>query len=223
MDPVLRRFGILSLICWTGAFIVIALAWSGLSQSTDEVGLRGLRVVADSLPAFFTSVMRGISWLGNGWPRSILAAAFILYLMIRRLARAASYVLYTTLGIAALNAWGLKSLLARARPDIVPRLVEIDQSWSLPSGHAANSAAVYGAIALVATVLWWRKRQRRAIWTIAATLVGLIGLSRVWLGVHWPSDVVAGWLVGAGWALLLAVLLKPVQARVAVTPPSKPV
>jgi len=217
MDPVRRRFGILSLICWIGALIVIVLAWKGVSQPVDDAGMRGLRALADALPSFVTSIMRGISWLGDGWPRSILAAAFIIYLMILRLARAASYVLYTTLGIAAINAWALKPLLARARPDIVTRLVEVDQSWSLPSGHAANSAAVYGAIAIVATVLWWRKRQRRAIWATVMTLVVLIGLSRVWLGVHWPSDVVAGWLVGAGWALLLAVLLKPVQARAAVS------
>ena len=76
--------------------------------------------------------------------------------MIRKLQRAASYILYTTLGIAALNAWVLKALVERPRPDIVPRLIDVDASFSLPSGHAANSAAVYGAMALVATVIWWR-------------------------------------------------------------------
>jgi len=221
MDPVIRRFARISLICWLLGALVIALAWSGVLQSFDEAALRGLRGVGDALPPLVTDIMRGASWLGDGWPRSMLAAAFIVYLMIRRLARAASYILYTALGIAALNAWVLKAIVARARPEIVTRLVEVDQSWSLPSGHAANSAAVYGAIALVATVLWWRKRQRRAIWTVAGVLVALIGVSRVWLGVHWPSDVVAGWLIGAGWASLLAVLLKPVQARAA-TPPPKP-
>jgi len=221
MDPIIRRFAWTSLACWSLAALTILLAWSGAIQSVDEAALRGLRGVGDALPAFVTDAMRGASWLGDGWPRSILAASFIVYLMIRRLARAASYILYTTLGIAALNAWVLKAILTRARPDIVTRLVEVDQSWSLPSGHAANSAAVYGAIALVATVLWWRRRQRRAIWAAAGIVIFLIGVSRVWLGVHWPSDVVAGWLVGAGWASLLAVLLKPVQAR-AVTPPPKP-
>lgn len=222
MDPIVRRFAWLSLTCWLAGGAVVALAWSGVLQPFDEAALRDLRGIADALPRFVTDLMRGASWLGDGWPRSILAAAFIVYLMIRRLARAASYILYTALGIAALNAWVFKAVLSRARPDIVMRLVDVDQSWSLPSGHAANSAAVYGAIALVATVLWWRKRQRRAIWAATGVLVFAIGLSRVWLGVHWPSDVVAGWLVGAGWALLLAVLLKPVQARGVPTPPRKP-
>jgi undecaprenyl-diphosphatase len=222
MDPIVRRFARLSLICWLAGILVIALAWGGVLQSFDDAALRGLRSFGNALPGFATDLMRGASWLGDGWPRSILAIGFIVYLMIRRLARAASYILYTALGIAALNAWVLKAIVMRARPDIVPRLVEVDQSWSLPSGHAANSAAVYGAIALVATVLWWRKRQRRAIWAVTGLLVFAIGLSRVWLGVHWPSDVVAGWLVGAGWALLLGVLLKPVQMRGTVTPPRKP-
>ena len=222
MDPIVRRFAWLSLTCGLAGALVMVLAWSGILQHADEVMLRGLREAGNALPGFVTDLMRGASRLGDGWPRSILALAFIVYLMIRRLARTASYILYTMLGIAALNAWVLKAILTRARPDIVPRLVEVDQSWSLPSGHAANSAAVYGAIALVATVLWWRRRQRRAIWAAAGALVFVIGLSRIWLGVHWPSDVVAGWLVGAGWALLLAVLLKPVQARGASTPPRKP-
>lgn len=183
--------------------------------------MRGLRALVDRGPPLLTDIMRGASWLGDGWPRSLAAAAFIVFLLVRRLARAASYILYTALGIAALNAWALKPILLRARPEIVARLVEVDQSWSLPSGHAANSAAVYGAIAVVATVLWWRKRQRRAIWAATGLVVFAIGLSRVWLGVHWPSDVLAGWALGAGWATLLAVLLKPVQARQINQPPKQ--
>jgi undecaprenyl-diphosphatase len=221
MDPVVRRFARISLACWLLAVFVIALAWIGVTQHLDEAAMRGLRTLVDRGPPVLTSIMLGATWLGDGWPRSLIAAAFIVFLLVRRLARAASYILYTALGIAALNAWVLKPLLVRARPEIVARLIEVDQSWSLPSGHAANSAAVYGAIAVVASVLWWRKRQRRAIWTGIGLVVFTIGLSRVWLGVHWPSDVVAGWLLGAGWATLLAVVLKPVQAR-QISPPQKP-
>ena len=213
MDAVNRRFLKIGLACWAVAAIVIALAASGMTLGLDRAVLTGLRQITGALPEAANGVMRGISWLGDGWPRSLLAVGFILFLMFKRMLRPASYILYTALGIAALNAWALKPLLARARPDIVPYLVQVDQSFSLPSGHAANSAAVYGAVALIASVLWWRKRQRRAIWGAAGVLVFLIGLSRVWLGVHWPSDVVAGWLVGAGWAFLLAAALKPVLAR----------
>ena len=214
MDPVLSRLRRISLVCAALAVVVIALAWSGMTQPLDGWAILGLRDLADRWTPMLADAMRGLSWMGNGLPRSLIALAFIVFLMVRKLQRAASYILYTTLGIAALNSWVLKAIVTRARPDIVPRLVEVDSSWSLPSGHAANSAAVYGAMALVATVIWWRRRQRRTIWTVAGLLVFGIGLSRVWLGVHWPSDVVAGWLVGAAWATGLAVLLKPVQARV---------
>lgn len=214
MDPVIRRLFRLSMICLGLAVLVMALAVSGVTQPIDERMLLGLRQATDAAPPVLNDLARGVTWMGNGLPRSLIAAAFILFLMIRKLQRAASYVLYTTLGIAALNAWVLKSLFTRARPEIVTRLIDVDASWSLPSGHAANSAAVYGAMALVATVIWWRKAQRRTIWAITGLLVFLIGLSRVWLGVHWPSDVIAGWLLGAGWALLVAVVIKPVQSRV---------
>ena len=215
MDPVLSRLRRISLVCAGLSIVVIALAWSGLTQPLDSWAILGLRGWADRWTPMLADAMRALSWMGNGWPRSLIALAFILFLLVRRLQRAASYILYTALGIAALNSWVLKGLVTRARPDIVPRLVEVDGSWSLPSGHAANSAAVYGAMALVATVLWWRRAQRRTIWTGTALLVFGIGLSRVWLGVHWPSDVIAGWLVGAAWATGLAVFLKPVRARVA--------
>lgn len=213
MDSVNRRFLKIGIICWLLGAIVIALAASGMTMGADRAIMLALRGTSGTLPEAANGVMRGLSWMGDGWPRSVIAAAFVMMLMLRKMLRPASYILYTAIGIAALNGWVLKPLLARARPDIVDRLVQVPESFSLPSGHAANSAAVYGAIALISTVLWWRKRQRRAIWAGAATLVFLIGLSRVWLGVHWPSDVVAGWLVGAGWTFLLAALLRPVLAR----------
>ncbi|RJF90478.1 phosphatase PAP2 family protein [Sphingomonas cavernae] len=213
MDAVNARFLKIGLAAWVAAAIVIALVLTGVMPPLDTAAMLGLRAITEPFPDWTDATMRGASWFGDGWPRSLIALAFIGYLVWRKLYRAVSYVLYTALGIAALNAWVLKALFHRPRPEIVERLTDVDATWSLPSGHAANSAAVYGAMALIATVLWWRKRQRHAIWTVTGLLVLVIGLSRIWLGVHWPSDVVAGWLVGAGWALLLAVALKPVQAR----------
>lgn len=213
MDPVNARFLKLGLAAWALAAFVIALVLAGALPPLDAAAITGLRALTEPLPDWADVAMRGVSWFGDGWPRSLIALGFMVYLIRRKLYRAASYILYAALGMAALNAWVLKALFHRPRPEIVERLTDVDATWSLPSGHAANSAAVYGAIALIAGVLWWRRRQRRAIRVAAALVVLLIGLARVWLGVHWPSDVLAGWLVGIGWALLLAVLLKPVQAR----------
>lgn len=211
-DPVIRRLLIIGSLCWLAAVIVIALAWMGANAGMDRAVIDNLESPAETMPVV-TEVMRWASWLGD-WPRRFaIAGAFFAYLVWRRFGRTASYILYTTLGIWALNAWVLKPLFGRARPDEAGDLVAVGASHALPSGHAANAAAVFTAIALVASVIWWRKAQRRAIWTAAAIAILLIGVSRVWLAAHWPSDVAAGWLVGAGWALLLAALLKPVKAR----------
>lgn len=214
MDRLQRRFLLAAVVCLLLAAALIAIAWSGMSHAADEAVIRAVHGKGGEIAE---GAMRAATFVGDGWPRSLLAAAFIVFLLVRRYARAASYILYTAIGIAALNAWVLKAFIKRPRPELVERLIDVDQSWSLPSGHAANSAAVYGAIALIAATIWWRRAQRRLIWTGAAFVVLMVGVSRVWLGVHWPSDVLAGWLVGAAWALGLAALLKPVQARVHMT------
>lgn len=211
-DPVVRRLLLIGAGCWLLAAVVIALALSGASARFDLAAIATLRPVAEVNLAI-TEVMRWATALGDWQVRLAIAGAFFAYLVWRRFARQASYILYTTLGMWMLNAWVLKPLLGRARPDTAGELVGVSQTYALPSGHSANAAAVFTAIALVASVIWWRKVQRRAIWAVATIAVVAVGFSRVWLAVHWPSDVLSGWLVGVGWALLLAALLKPVKAR----------
>lgn len=198
--------------CWLLAVVVIALALAGWTARFDLDAIAWLRPIAE-VNLTITEIMRWATGLGDWQVRSAIAAAFFAYLVWRRFARAASYILYTTLGMWMLNAWVLKPLLGRARPETAGELVGVSLTYALPSGHSANAAAVFTAIALVASVIWWRKLQRRAIWAAATIAVVAVGFSRVWLAVHWPSDVLAGWLVGVGWALLLAALLKPVKAR----------
>jgi len=211
-DPVVRRLLLIGAGCWLLAVVVIALVLTGWTARFDLAVIASLRPVAEANPAI-TEVMRWATALGDWQVRIAIAAAFFAYLVWRRFGRAASYILYTTLGIWALNAWVLKPLLGRVRPETAGELVGVSQSYALPSGHSANAAAVFAAIALVASVIWWRKVQRRTIWAAVTVAIIAVGFSRVWLAVHWPSDVAAGWLVGLGWALLLAALLKPVKAR----------
>lgn len=94
----------------------------------------------------------------------------------------------------------LKWAFARPRPDIVPHLVEVS-SASFPSGHAMLSAAIYLSLAAILAQIASRRRQKLYIMGIALLLTGIIGLSRVYLGVHYPSDVIAGWMIGIAWAL----------------------
>ena len=106
----------------------------------------------------------------------------------------------------------LKQIFGRERPEVVPHLVQVD-SLSFPSGHAFNSAIVY----LTLGALLARTEQRRAakvyILACAFLLAVIIGFSRVYLGVHYPSDVVAGWCAGAAWAAASATLARRLQHR----------
>ncbi len=101
----------------------------------------------------------------------------------------------------------LKSWIARPRPELVPHLVQVTNA-SFPSGHAMISSAVYLTLALMLAEGMprdgWRGRAGRvAAVAFFSLLAVLIGMSRVYLGVHWPSDVLAGWCFGTAWALLV--------------------
>ena len=138
-------------------------------------------------------MLRNFTLLGN-WPTvvgvSVAAAAWLVATGHRR---AALLLLGITL-IGRLLVEGIKLGVHRARPDAVDHLVAV-YSLSFPSGHSANSMIVYLGIALLA----FDNPQHRRPAAIAAALLltFLIGLSRPMLGVHWPSDVIAGWAFGA--------------------------
>jgi undecaprenyl-diphosphatase len=99
----------------------------------------------------------------------------------------------------------IKAVVARPRPQ-VGHLVITATGFSFPSGHATQSAAAYGAIALVVRARYGARTGRWAV-GLAVVVTATVGLSRVYLGVHWPSDVVAGWLLGTAWLWCCATTL----------------
>ncbi len=105
------------------------------------------------------------------------------------------------LGVAASAL--LKFAFGRARPDVVAHLVSVDTA-SFPSGHAMNSAVVYLTMAVLLARGQTQRGARVYIVAIGVLLTLMIGLSRVYLGVHWPTDVLVGWVFGASWAMLIA-------------------
>ncbi|MGN7158568.1 phosphatase PAP2 family protein [Sphingomonas sp. SAFR-052] len=147
----------------------------------------------------FTSMVRDVTALGSTTVLTILVAFVALLL--------ASMGRWRTGALVALacssGSWAnvlLKHAVARTRPDLVPHLMA-ETSNSFPSGHAANSAIVYLTLATLAWPLLRRPAARAFAMAAAVLLVIAIGASRVYLGVHWPSDVLAGWLFGALWAI----------------------
>jgi len=94
----------------------------------------------------------------------------------------------------------LKEAFARPRPQLAPDGLFV-YTASFPSGHAMVSAVVYLTLGALIARLAPRTRLKLYIMTVAVILTGLVGFSRIYLGAHWPSDVLAGWAVGAAWAL----------------------
>lgn len=120
------------------------------------------------------------------------------HLMLARRRYAGGVLAVSALGAMAMN-HALKLLFARPRPDLVEHLVGV-VTPSMPSGHALLSTAIYFTLAGLVGDTNSRTAVRRYLLIVAACLSGLIGLSRIYLGVHWPSDVLAGWAVGGLWA-----------------------
>jgi undecaprenyl-diphosphatase len=156
---------------------------------------------ADPLgPKWLEEAGRDVTALGGYAVLSMLVALVVAYELISRRYHAALLVLGATLG-GLLVGHLLKDLYDRPRPELVPHLTHVSTS-SFPSGHAMLSAVVYLTLgALLARLVegWWAK-----FYFIAAAfaLTGLVGLSRVYLGVHYPTDVLAGWAAGLSWAIL---------------------
>ena len=126
----------------------------------------------------------------------VLSAAGLLIFLRRR--TDALWLVAMAAGAMLLN-HGLKVIFARARPDVVGHVVDV-ATYSFPSGHALLSAAVYLTLALLIGREVARPAARRWLFGLAVLLTLLIGSSRVYLGVHWPSDVLGGWLIGSLWA-----------------------
>jgi undecaprenyl-diphosphatase len=125
--------------------------------------------------------------------------------------RMALFVLLASAGGWILNS-ALKSVFGRPRPDIVPHLRDV-MTLSFPSGHAMTSAAVY--LTLGALLMRAASRPVTKLYCMAAAMIAtlLIGASRVYLGVHYPTDVLAGWMIGMAWALLCWILEQLVERR----------
>ena len=212
IDP--RHALMASAVCWIGFAVVVIAVLGGRSGEFDAAGLRLWRTGIDLHPRgspWLVEAVRDYTALGGVLLRNLFAIGGIVALLFLRLRREA-----TLLALTIMSGWlvntAIKTLVSRPRPDIVSHLTEAG-GLSFPSGHSFNSAVVYISIALAFAALSPRQSVRATIVFSAMALTLLIALSRVWLGVHYPSDAIAGWLGGAGWAFLASALLyRPARA-----------
>lgn len=169
----------------------------------EENWMRELRgnTSPDSLGRIWSKeVARDITALGSMVVLTVLTGLVAGFLVLSRRWGATLFLVIAAIGGQTLNA-SLKAFYARERPDPSLRWIEID-SHSFPSGHATSSACIYLTLAVLLARLATTTGQKIYFIGAAIFLSFIVGLSRVYLGVHYPSDVVAGWAVGIAWAEL---------------------
>ncbi|WP_232494008.1 phosphatase PAP2 family protein [Novosphingobium kaempferiae] len=200
-------------LCWLGVVLCTLAVHGGQAEMLDRAGLLFWRddTLAPRGSTKLLEMVRDVTALGGVLLRNLLAIAAVVGLLFLKLRREAALFTLTVIS-GWLVSGALKALVGRERPEIVPHLTEAG-GHSFPSGHSFGAAVVYIAMALAFAALSPRISVR---WTLIGAAMALslaIAWSRVWLGVHWPSDVIAGWLGGAGWAFLASALLhRPAKA-----------
>ena len=188
---------------------------SGETKEFDEWVLNNLRdngtLKSPIAPAWFNGLMTDITALGGATIIFMITAAVVFYLMIQKQYEFMLLILVATIG-GALLSFGLKELFSRERPPLIFHLLTV-KSMSFPSGHAMMSSVVYLTQGALLAKVQSNKNLRVYILLVAVMLVFLIGLSRIYLGVHYPTDVLAGWSVGLAWASLCWFAARYLQRR----------
>lgn len=175
----------------------------GHAGSFDQTGLLLFRDEQGHLlgPEWVSVITRDITALGSNWILLFGMAVMSLVFTLRRHYLQAIELLVMALG-GVFFSMGAKYLFERPRPDLVPHLIEV-YTPSFPSGHATMSMVCFLGGALVISKMWSERSARRTLVAAAVLSSLMVGISRVMLGVHWPSDVLAGWLLGILWVLLV--------------------
>jgi undecaprenyl-diphosphatase len=194
----------LSALLAVGFYTLSRAVVRGATGDLDRRAVLAMRNASDLSdphgPRWVEEVGRDFTALGGVAVITLLTATVVAFFWLSNMHRAATYVAVATVG-AVIISTGLKELFARPRPNLVPHGSHVYLS-SFPSGHSAIAAAAYLTLGLVASQFVVKRRLKVLFIGVAMFVTGAVGVSRVYLGVHWPSDVLAGWAVGLSWALV---------------------
>lgn len=178
----------------------ILLAFRTAGDPNDPVG-----------PLWVEEAMRDLTALGSTSVLMFIVLSVYVYLLLAGKPKTALFIFVSIAGGQLLSSL-LKLGVDRPRPDLVSHLAEV-YTLSFPSGHAMLSAVTYLTLgSLLARVLPGRLLKSYVL-AVAVVATLLVGISRVYLGVHWPSDVLAGWCAGSAWAMLCWLVSRRVLPR----------
>ncbi|MFJ9663180.1 phosphatase PAP2 family protein [Streptomyces sp. NPDC101219] len=192
--PAARSAGVLAL-CSALLLFLVALRWRPLLALDRDISRTTHRWAVEE-PGLTRTARILTDWVWDPLTLRVLCGAVVVLLLWRYAARWTAVWLVLTVALAAALQQGMKAAVGRARP-VWPDPVDSAHYAAFPSGHAMTATVVLGLL------LWLLHRRGvgpRLWWTavaLAVISVAGVGLTRVWLGVHWPTDVLAGWLLGA--------------------------
>lgn len=206
---------ILCAFLFMGFGAVVDEVLEGDSHALDEKILLSLRDPTDAQsplgPPWLEEMMRDFTALGGIALLALITTASVVYLWVSKQRGYAIYLTSVTITATILSNI-MKLGFDRPRPDLVPHH-SITYMPGFPSGHSFMAAVVYLSLGVILAEAHQSKAIKAYLITLSILIAVLVGISRVYLGVHWPSDVLAGWLVGAGWALLFWILAKYLESR----------
>jgi undecaprenyl-diphosphatase len=198
------------LLLW-GFLALASEVMEGDTTSLDATILTSLRRADDPSrpigPGWLEGVMLDLTALGGPTVLWLVVLSVVGFLVLQTRYRTAIIVAATAASGDLLNVV-LKNLFVRPRPEVVPHLRDVSSTTSFPSGHAMESAIIYLTLGAMLMRLAERRLTKIYCIGIAVFLTLLVGISRVYLGVHYPTDVAAGWMFGFFWASLCWIIAK---------------
>jgi undecaprenyl-diphosphatase len=227
MNPVSKA------LSWLGAhelgllaslFVVAAGSWAfaalasevqeGETTGFDKRIMLSMRHPGDLSPlgsSAFQEAARDVTALGGVTVLGLVTFTGVVFLILDGKSHMAYFAAASVIGGMILSVL-LKDVFDRPRPEIVPHLVYASSS-SFPSGHSMMSSVTYLTLAALLARSHERKRIKAFFLLLAGLVIALVGVTRVYLGVHWPTDVLAGWMAGSVWAMLCWLAARWLQSR----------
>ncbi len=170
------------------------------------------RWIVERREPWSTAALRAITELGAAWFVIAVIVAVTVVLAVHRRPWSERLVMPLSSAGAAVLVTFVKLSIARPRPEL-GEIVATASGFAFPSGHSAQAVACYGALAWLVAHVTRTRRSTILAWTGAVTLALLIGFSRLYLGVHWLSDVIGGFVLGAAWLTVTLSAVVAVQQR----------